>query len=59
MEAAATDVPHIAKVDALITVNRCWFPEAFVISESEEHRDEGGSLPQSVSVFKQTHLPRK
>ena len=31
MEATATDVPHIAELDALVTVDRCWFPEVFVI----------------------------
>ena len=38
MEATATDVSHIAELDARVTVNWCWFPEVFVISENEEPR---------------------
>ena len=59
METTATDVPHIAELNALVTVNWCWFPEVLVISEREGHRIEGESSPQSISVVKQAHLPRR
>ena len=39
MEATAADVPHIAELDTPVTVDWCWFPGVFVVSEKEGHRD--------------------
>ena len=58
MEAAATDVPYIAELDAVVAVNRCRLPTVIVISGNEWHSNKRESAPQGVSVVKQTHLPR-
>ena len=57
MEAAATDVTHVADFDAFIAVNRCWFPEVLISSENGGHHNERGSAPQSISMVEQAHLP--
>jgi hypothetical protein len=58
VEAAATDVPYIAELDAVVAVNRCRLPEVIVISGNEGHSNKREDAPQGVSVVKQTHLPR-
>ena len=57
MEATAADISHIAELDASVTVNWCWFPEVFVISGNEEPKNKRESVPQSISMVKQAHLP--
>ena len=43
MEATATDVSHIAELDAFIAVNRRWFPEVFIITKKRRTLQEGNA----------------
>ena len=40
MKAAATNISHVAEVDAFVTVNWCWFPGIFLISEGKGYPHE-------------------
>jgi len=58
MEATAADVPHISELHALVTIDRCGFPDLFATPENEWHHKERESAPQSISIIEQAHLPR-